>query len=264
MNGSDVEDLVAAQRDGHHRRAVRFFWTVLIMASAASIAGNAVHATLNATAVPPAVAAAVATAPPLVLLGSTEGVSLLLRARQHGSSLYWCALAMTVLLAACAFVLSFDALRDLAVRAGIREQLAWLWPIAVDVTIAQATLSLLSLSRGVPAASVGVRARTLDDTAQASLDELVRDFDANSVVGGAHGRITAAAVGSSGTRTRAAVALVQDKITKKSPELVAEVLHRYAAGEKVGTIASAMDVHHSTVRRLLAADQQRARASVSV
>ncbi|MDT5369527.1 MAG: hypothetical protein QOC62_3958, partial [Mycobacterium sp.] len=58
MNGSDVEDLVAAQRDGHHRRAVRFFWTVLIMASAASIAGNAVHATLNATAVPPVVAAA--------------------------------------------------------------------------------------------------------------------------------------------------------------------------------------------------------------
>jgi hypothetical protein len=248
MNGSDVEDLVAAQRDGHHRRAVRFFWTVLIMASAASIAGNAVHATLNATAVPPAVAAAVATAPPLVLLGSTEGVSLLLRARQHGSSLYWCALAMTVLLAACAFVLSFDALRDLAVRAGIREQLAWLWPIAVDVTIAQATLSLLSLSRGVPAAS---------------LDELVRDFDADSVVGGAHGRITDAE-GSSGTRTRAAVALVQDRITRKSPELVAEVLHRYAAGEKVGTIATAMDVHHSTVRRLLAADQQRARASVSV
>jgi hypothetical protein len=44
-----------------HKRAVRFFWTVLATASATSIAGNAMHAALNATAVPAAVAAAVAT-----------------------------------------------------------------------------------------------------------------------------------------------------------------------------------------------------------
>lgn len=45
----------------------------------------------------------------------------------------------------CAFVLSFDALRDLAIRSGIRAELAWLWPLAVDVTIAQATIALLAL-----------------------------------------------------------------------------------------------------------------------
>lgn len=100
------------------KRVVRFFWTVLATANATSIAGNAMHAALNAVAVPAAVAAAVATAPPLVLLTSTEAVSLLIRVRRHGSAAYWCALAMTMLLAACVFVLSFDALRDLVIRCG--------------------------------------------------------------------------------------------------------------------------------------------------
>jgi hypothetical protein len=80
-----------------HRRAARFFWTVLIAATCASIAGNAVHATLHATTAPPAVAAVVATAPPLVLLASTEGVSLLLRTRDHRTASHPCALAMTIL-----------------------------------------------------------------------------------------------------------------------------------------------------------------------
>jgi ESX secretion system protein EccA len=78
-------------------RAARFFWTVLIAATCASIAGNAVHATLHATTAPPAVAAVVATAPPLVLLASTEGVSLLLRTRDHRTATHRCALAMTIL-----------------------------------------------------------------------------------------------------------------------------------------------------------------------
>ncbi len=219
--------------DAHHRRAVRFFWTVLIAATCASVAGNAAHATLKATTAPPGVAAVVAMAPPLVLLTSTEGVSLLLRTRQRGSATHRCALAMTVLLAVCAFVLSFDALRDLAIRSGIRAQLAWLWPIAVDVTIAQATVALLSLSRTAPAGA-------------ADVDELVelRDETASLTTEADNGR------------TGAAVALIEDKVTRKSPELVEAVLQRYAAGEKVGTIAAALDVHHSTVRRLLNAHRQ--------
>jgi DNA-directed RNA polymerase specialized sigma24 family protein len=213
---------------------VRFFWVVLIGASAASVSGNAVHAILHATAAPLAVAAVVATAPPLVLLASTEGVSLLLRTRQRGSAPHWCALAMTVLLAACAFVLSFDALRDLAVRSGIGPPLAWLWPIAVDVSIAQATVALLSLSR-TPYADT---AKNADD-----IDQLVE--------------ISSAAAPADSAHTGAAVALIEKKVTKKSPELVEAVLQRYAAGEKVGTIAAALGVHHSTVRRLLAAHRQR-------
>jgi len=224
--------------DAHHRHAVRFFWTVLIAATAASLAGNAVHATLHATSAPLGVAALVATAPPLVLLASTEGVSLLLRTRRRGTATHWCALAMTVLLAMCAFVLSFDALRDLAIRSGIPAQLAWLWPIAVDVTIAQSTVALLSLSRTPAAGSAK------------GIDQIRESLELSS-----------APTKADHSRTGAAVALIEDKVTKKSPELVEAVLQRYAAGEKVGTIAAALDVHHSTVRRLLAAHHQRTRTA---
>ena len=90
------------------------------------------------------------TAPPLVLLGSTEGLSLLVKVRRRPTLTYWAALAMTLLLALAAFRLSFDALRDLAVLCGLRPSLAWLWPLVVDVTITQATVSLLALSRQEP------------------------------------------------------------------------------------------------------------------
>ena len=129
------------------RRAVRFFWVVLIASSGASIIGNALHAVVHASSVSPVLAAAVATAPPLVLLGSTEGLSLLVKVRRRPTLTYWAALAMTLLLALAAFRLSFDALRDLAVLCGLRPSLAWLWPLVVDVTITQATVSLLALSR---------------------------------------------------------------------------------------------------------------------
>ena len=129
------------------RRAVRFFWVVLIASSGASIVGNALHAVVHASSVSPVLAAAVATAPPLVLLGSTEGLSLLVKVRRRPTLTYWAALAMALLLALAAFRLSFDALRDLAVLCGLRPSLAWLWPLVVDVTITQATVSLLALSR---------------------------------------------------------------------------------------------------------------------
>lgn len=228
-----------------HKRAVRFFWTVLALASAASVAGNAMHAALNSTAVPAAVAAPVATAPPLVLLASTEGVSLLIRVRRDGTAAYWCALAMTTLLAACAFVLSFDALRDLAIRCGVRESLGWLWPVVVDVTIAQATMSLLALSRTMsnPAcAAVAVAGAHSDissvlDTSQSAATEQQHILDAG---------------GTDREHARAALAVVQAKLTRQSPEVVERVLGRYAAGGKVGEIADELGLHHSTVRRMVA------------
>jgi len=239
-----VRDRGLAPGVSEHKRAVRFFWTVLAIASAASIAGNAMHAALNATAVPAAVAAAVATAPPLVLLASTEGVSLLIRVRQHGSAAYWCALAMTTLLAACAFVLSFDALRDLAIRCGVRGDLGWLWPVVVDVTIAQATMSLLALSR------------TISNPACAALESAGSHFDISSVLdtrqpAATEQQRTLDAVPDR-EHARAARAVVQAKRTRQSPEVVEQVLSRYAAGGKVGEIADELGLHHSTMRRMVA------------
>jgi hypothetical protein len=56
-------------------------------------------------------------------------------------------LLMTLTLASCAFVLSFDALRSLAVTLGLPSTIAWLWPCAIDLAIGQATMCLLSLGR---------------------------------------------------------------------------------------------------------------------
>ena len=85
--------------------AGRFFWTVLILATLASIGGNVTHALLKANSGPlVAVAAAVAMVPPIVLLAATHSVGLLVRTRSTGP-IYWAALAMTVGLAGCAFAL---------------------------------------------------------------------------------------------------------------------------------------------------------------
>lgn len=135
----------AAASDATTRRAVRFFWVWLILATSVSVGGNVAHAVLTAPTATLRLAAAAAVVPPAVLLGSTHSVSLLVRTRRVGFT-YWCALAMTIALAVCAFVLSFDALRDLAVTLGMLPDRAWLWPVAIDVSIANSTLSLLSLA----------------------------------------------------------------------------------------------------------------------
>jgi Protein of unknown function (DUF2637) len=56
------------------------------------------------------------------------------------------AVLITVGIGAASFVLSFAALRDLAGRAGIPGQLAWLWPMIVDGTILQATMAVVALA----------------------------------------------------------------------------------------------------------------------
>jgi hypothetical protein len=56
------------------------------------------------------------------------------------------AVVITASIGVASFVLSFAALRDLAARAGIPEQLAWLWPLIVDGTILQATMAVVVLA----------------------------------------------------------------------------------------------------------------------
>lgn len=135
------------------RRAKRFFWTVLSMATLASVSGNVAHALLNAAPGTASVSAAAAAVPPIILLAAIHGLGTLARARRGSGAAYWAAMVMTVLLACGAFALSFDALRALAVTAGIRSGLAWIWPLIIDLSIAQSTLAILALThlnRGVP------------------------------------------------------------------------------------------------------------------
>lgn len=54
-------------------------------------------------------------------------------------------IAAVATLGVAAFTLSFDALRGLAVAAGVNERLAWLWPVIVDGFICVATVAAVLL-----------------------------------------------------------------------------------------------------------------------
>ncbi len=226
-------------------RARAFFWTVLFAATAVSIAANAAHARLIATDVPGAWAAAVATVPPVVLLVATEGLQILVRTHRRSSVTYLCAVAMTVFLALAAFALSFFSLRDLAIRCGIHPWLAWLWPLVVDVCIAQCTVVLQALghasgsgpgddSVSAPAAgTLGMPSAVVAEAAPIRADEAPVSVDGPADL------------------LPVAQQIVGDGATKQPPEVVAEVLRRHHFGERPGAIASSMGLHHSTVNRLL-------------
>ncbi|AYR01146.1 membrane protein [Mycobacterium phage LeMond] len=143
-----------------HEAATRYFRAWLAAGTGASILGNVVHALLNTGAGAPVIAAAVAVVPPVVLLGATHGVHALVQSRIVGGA-YRVALGITVLVACAAFVLSFAALRELAIEwAGIAPAIAWLVPVVVDLSITGSTVALLALSSAE-------RAQVLDATVHA-------------------------------------------------------------------------------------------------
>jgi Protein of unknown function (DUF2637) len=236
-------------------KAVRFFWAWLIAATSVSVAGNVAHAVLTAPSGRLGLAAAAAVVPPAVLLGATHSVALLVRTRRVGFS-YWCALAMTVALAGCAFVLSFDALRELATALGMRHDRAWLWPVAIDVSIANSTVSLLSLSPpppptrrdGAPGKDPGAREGQPRRRTCAEAEPKREPAHAASP-----GLTTTDDQTPAQQRWRvAADELIRCGVTSKDPAIVATVLAEHAAGTPPSTISRRHKVHHSTVGRILA------------
>jgi hypothetical protein len=217
------------------RRAARYFWTVLILATSASVAGNVTHAVLSAPTSTVVVAAAAALVPPTVLLGATHSVALLVRTRANSGFTYWCALLMTLGLALSAFVLSFDALRSLAITAGIDRRFAWLWPLVIDVTIAQATMALLSLTlkrrTTPPPHAQSADARNGHQPSRAPLLELEEPA-------------------AESRWSEVARALVRERRTKIEPTVVAKVLAMTEAQTPPSTIGRRLNVHHSAVRRI--------------
>ena len=258
------------------RSAAGFFWVWLIIATSMSITGNVAHAVVHAAVGTVGLAAGAALVPPVVLLASTHSMAVLVRIRASGYT-YWCALMMTVALAACAFVLSFDALRSLAIMLGLPPAIAWLWPCAIDVAIAQATLCLLSLSWRAAVAGVNdVAAKPLSpqvapkngqpQTAAVRPNPQGRPSEPGSRRGGASVRAPAgenseSAPGAMGPVDTAdierwqqvAESIVRDGVTSKHPRLVAAILAQREAGVPPSTIGRHHNVHHTTVGRILSA-----------
>jgi hypothetical protein len=98
-----------AQRN--HRRAVRFFWGLLIGATMVSLTGNVVHAMLPY--IPHIVIQiGAATVPPIALLAAVHGIVLVVRAGASGRIYCW-AVGAVAAIGVGAFAVSFLALRDL-------------------------------------------------------------------------------------------------------------------------------------------------------
>lgn len=121
----------------------RFWFVTLISAVAVSVAGNVGHALLSAPEhlrIPAAFAAAL---PPTALLAVTEGLA---RSAGHGFRrwTYRAGVAGAVAIAVLAFVLSFAALRDLAITLGQPPAVAAGWPLLADATIAVASVMMLA------------------------------------------------------------------------------------------------------------------------
>jgi hypothetical protein len=271
---TQIDTEMARQRRG----AARFFWLWLIVASAMSVTGNVAHAVLHAQAGTVALAAGAALVPPLVLLAATHSVAVLVRTRAGGLT-YWCALTMTLALASCAFVLSFDALRSLAVTLGLPETIAWLWPCAIDVAIAQATLCLLSLSRRATEAAVNdvavevvstravprhdfspaapVRPRRRSRGAKPGSRRNGSSVRAHDNESAGSASATVSPVDTAGIERWQPVAesLVREGVTSKDPHLVAAILAQREAGVLPSVIGRRHRVHHTTVRRILSAAQ---------
>jgi hypothetical protein len=239
------------------RGAVRFFWLWLVVGTLASIAGNVTHAILNAPNGITALAAAAAVVPPIVLLGSTHSVALLVKARRSGLA-YWSALAMTLALAGCAFVLSFDALTALATSLGMAADRAWLWPCAIDLSIAQSTLALLALTApthrraATPAAVVEPSA----ESARGPVSPALKDVDRAEAAPSAEEVPPNA--GAVGRWQSTAQELVKSGVTQKDSAVVAQILAEHEAGTPPSTISRRLDVHHTTVNRILARVGERA------
>ena len=127
----------------NHHRAVRFFWSLLIGATAVSLIGNIAHAVLPY--VPRIViqigAAAV---PPIALLAAVHGIALAVRAGASGRVYRW-AVSAVAAIGVGAFAVSFLALCDLMRVIGYSTATAWIFPAIIDTAVAVSTLMLVAL-----------------------------------------------------------------------------------------------------------------------
>jgi hypothetical protein len=126
-----------------HRRAVRFFWSLLIGATLVSLVGNITHAVLSY--IPRIVVQIGAAAvPPVALLAAVHGIALAVRAGASGTVYRW-AVSAVAAIGAGAFSVSFIALRDLMRMIGYTTATAWVFPAIIDTAVAVSTLMLVAL-----------------------------------------------------------------------------------------------------------------------
>lgn len=237
-------------------RAHGFFWIVLVAAATVSITGNATQALLHDTPLP-VVAAAVAVIPPLSLLAAVHGVTVLARAHTATRTTRWVATAMTVLIATGAFWLSFTALRSLAITAGVPRAEAWLWPVIIEGSMAQATVALLALAHSAH----GSERAHEPDSANSVVSPLdvaptairtPRAHAPSAVAGSVHTPTPASDGAERDFSAEAARLCARDPGRRRDPILVARALtHHHLDGWNPSRIAAELNKSRSTISRIL-------------
>ncbi len=243
----------------HHRRAVRFFWAWLAGTTLVSLAGNITHALVTAPESSRWLAAAVAAVPPTVLLCAVHGIAVLAKANASGA-VYRAAVTATAALAVGAFVLSFVALRDLALIAGIPTTFAAVLPLVIDVAVAVATTALVAVGEKP--------ARRTRNAASANSQRAIRRATPSRATARPQGVLSAPADAISATAiapgdtsnatAQLAAELVAAKVTRQPVQTVEAILVAHQNGDALNRIAARVGVHHSAVKRVLdAADVHR-------
>ena len=156
--------------------------------------------------------------------------------------------------------MSFVALRDLAVLAGITPGLAAVLPLVIDLAVAVATIALVAVGdkparrprtatpSAAPAATAPRSAGPRKPAATPVGPRPARDDSSAAMAPSGPGEQTA----------RLAAELVAAKATRQPVETVEAILIAHDNGDPLNRIAAALGVHHSAVKRVVeAADAQR-------
>jgi Oxidoreductase family, NAD-binding Rossmann fold/Protein of unknown function (DUF2637) len=235
----------------NHRRAVRFFWTLLIGATAVSLLGNAAHAVMPYLSTP-VVQIGAAIAPPVFLLAAVHGIAVAVRAGASGTVYRWAVGAVGVI-GIGAFTLSFLALRDLMLAIGYSTEIAWVFPAMIDTTVAVSTLMLVALGDKPPrrsrasstTPSVQMRAQTLEASKAESSASSQRD-SAHDLHGRAHSQTALC-------DADLASDLVASGATTQPVETVIAVLAAWRGGASINAAAKASGINYRTAQRIVKA-----------
>ena len=239
-----------------HRHATRFFWGWLLGATLVSLAGNMTHAWMAAPSSTRWLAVAVAAVPPAVLLAAVHGVAVLVGAGASGAT-YRAAVTATAALAAGAFLLSFVALRDLAVMAGIVPGLSVVLPLVIDLAVGVATVALVAIGdKPTPRSATATVLSAAGVPPGMAAPGAARDSATPACAAAATAGDPTATISAADR----AAELVATKVTRQPVETVQAILEAHDRGDALNRIAANLGVHHSAVRRVLHAAHPQDRA----
>ncbi|AWG55016.1 DUF2637 domain-containing protein [Mycobacteroides abscessus] len=278
-----------------HRRALTYWRATLIVATILSVVGNAAHAWFTVSEEHQVVAALLAVVPPVAFFATVEGIALLVGAGASGV-VYKMAVAVTALIAAGAFVVSFATLRDFVRTWGALPApwLAWLFPALLDLLMATATFVLVALGdkpaprvRRAAQPRVGVVWKMRDfliarepsttapqvntpargartqpaqpsklDTAPCSPGPLSAPAPTERAPQAPRPATTAPDIAVSDAHRERACELLSAGVTQKDSESVARVLALAESGASVTRIERETRVHRDAVKKILAAAAQ--------